>query len=177
MTVANVGANIGYHTLLFAHNVGSRGRVVSFEPDPVNLGELHTNCDANNLDHVSVVEAAVGNEKGKVGFRSGLNGNIDTSSGHSVPITTIDATFSDRPVDFIKVDVEGFEMSVLEGAKDVISRDMPIIFLEMHSKLSTNHSRKNVLKFINSFYNDVRIYQKDEKLTSKIMHRYLGGHF
>jgi hypothetical protein len=72
-TVIDVGANIGYYMLLFAHLVGETGRIICFEPVPENLCELRRNQSRNALENVEIVEAAVGAEAGTVNFSSDLN--------------------------------------------------------------------------------------------------------
>jgi FkbM family methyltransferase len=173
MTVADVGANIGYHTLFFAHHVGSHGSVIAFEPDPNNLRELRMNRDANDLDQVCVVESAVGDKTGTVGFQHGLNGTVNEESQTSVPMTTLNSKFSDRSVDLVKVDVEGFEMSVLKGMDEVILRDYPHIFLEAHPNIITKHSHEEILSFLDEYYEDVKVYVRKKDRISKIKYKYL----
>lgn len=174
MTVVDVGANIGYHTLFFAHHVGSRGSVIAFEPDPRNLRELRMNCDANNLSQVSVIEAAVGDRTGTIGFRPGLNGTVDESSDQSVQITTIDAALTDESVDFVKIDVEGFEMSVLRGMKTVISQDHPTLFVEVHPSMITSQDHQSVIKIIQNFYDDIKYYRIRDNFKQKLTYRYMS---
>ncbi|WP_207477501.1 FkbM family methyltransferase [Arenibaculum pallidiluteum] len=64
MTVVDIGANIGYYTILAAARVGASGRVFAFEPDPVNAALLRENVALNQLDNVQVIEAAIGADDG-----------------------------------------------------------------------------------------------------------------
>lgn len=65
MTVLDVGAHIGYHTLIAARLVGSQGRVYSFEPEPSNFAQLSKNVELNGLDNVTLVQKAISNKSGR----------------------------------------------------------------------------------------------------------------
>jgi FkbM family methyltransferase len=173
MTVADVGANIGYHTLFFAHHVGAEGSIFAFEPDQNNVHELHANVEKNNLRQVRVVESAVGDEVGNVGFRSELNGFVDETSSQSVSATTIDSTFSDESVDLMKIDVEGFELKALRGAQNVISRDRPHLFVEVHPNLISG-SHSEIIHLLSKKYSKIKAYYLKENITDKMLYRYFG---
>jgi len=130
MTVIDIGANIGYFTLLAARLVGALGRVVAFEPSPRNAALLGRNIRANGYHNVTTVAKAVSAVSGIAQFEiepasSGTH-HIATSSSrpNSIPVETVslDDYFTERGqrVDFIKMDAEGSEPSILAGMGTVI---------------------------------------------------------
>ena len=77
MKVVDVGANVGYYTLMFAQVVGPGGRIIAIEPSPCyNLPELKLNIERNELRNVEIVSKAVGNFRGEVGLRAGINSGV-----------------------------------------------------------------------------------------------------
>lgn len=149
MTVIDLGAQIGYFTLLAASLVGEKGRVFAFEPEPRNYALLVKNIEVNAFKNVIPLQKAVSYKTGKVNlFLSKAD-----SSGHSlfkakvarrmetlaesimVDVVSLDEFFNDNgcPIDVIKMDVEGAEMTVLLGmAKILEGNDNPKIFTEFN---------------------------------------------
>jgi len=143
MTVIDIGAHIGYYTLLFAKCVGPKGRVVAFEPLPVNFELLKRNIQLNELPYVQTFSQAVysRNEEIIITVPDELPYSGDASVYHGrgtkqfrVPAIALD-TFCDssglRP-DIVKMDVEGTEYDVLMGAKKTIDRFRPKLLIELH---------------------------------------------
>jgi FkbM family methyltransferase len=148
-TIVDVGANIGIHTVAFAKRSAPDGRVYAFEPDSANLATLHAHIRLNHLeDRVSVFAAAIGATCGEVGFISlsdmvshiAVDGWRDLYAGRAgetvmVAMKTLDSVFPSGRVDFIKIDVEGFEESVLRGAQTLLgdpARRPRAIVVEVH---------------------------------------------
>jgi len=127
----DVGANLGYYTVLMAKAV-PQGRVYAFEPDPFCQALLRLNIHINRLENVVVNGVALGERSGTSSFfrctDSAFNSFKDTarktvSSVIQVSVTTLDefvAANDVRRVDFVKVDVEGAECLVLAGAKQLL---------------------------------------------------------
>ncbi len=148
MTVFDVGAHIGYLTLLFADLVGPEGKVCAFEPHPDNLDRLKTHLALNPMDcEVQVVPAAVGQAAGRADFElshSTSMGRLGESVGGEGPPArriSVEVLDLDRFAfaggggipDLIKIDVEGGETAVLDGMARLISRHGPYLALELHS--------------------------------------------
>jgi FkbM family methyltransferase len=138
MTVLDVGANIGFYTGYFSKLVGESGRVVAFEPEPVNFARLKG--IVGHRANVSLFEGAVGDRWGSISLFVSEDLNVDhqtydNGGGRrkiSVPVTSLDDYVeAGRQVDFIKIDVQGFEYQVLQGAKRVIAENPDVgIFME-----------------------------------------------
>ena len=126
MTVVDVGANIGIYTRYFSRLAGLSGHVHAFEPAPLNFRRLQSNVGA--LPNVTLRQSAVGATRGTLKLFVSAELNVDHRTFDSgdgrlsvdVPATSLDAYFAPgQKVDLIKIDVQGFEMNVLKGARRV----------------------------------------------------------
>ncbi len=123
----DVGANVGSYTVLASAVCGARS--IAIEPDPLTAQALRRNVEANRMvDRVTVVEAAVGADEGTVSFTTGHDTtNHVARSGEAgtreVPLRTLDRLLTGEDPLLIKIDVEGYEPSVLAGARRVIEGD------------------------------------------------------
>jgi FkbM family methyltransferase len=136
-TVLDVGAHVGYYTLLSSVLVGPVGRVFAFEPNPVNHGFLGRHAAVNGCRNVTVVQAAVSDRDGTARFDFGSgSGTGHLAEGGALEVRTValDGFCAEHGItpSAIKVDVEGAEMEVLRGAEDTVSRARPVIFLSTH---------------------------------------------
>jgi len=137
-TVYDVGANVGYYTLLAAHLVGPSGIVIAFEPSLRNLGYLRKHLEINNIHNVVSVRSAVSNRCGETLFMDGPNhamGHISDQGTKKVATTTLDHCVIDEgmPIpDVIKLDIEGAEYLALLGSESMIDLFHPMIFLATH---------------------------------------------
>jgi len=141
--VLDVGANIGCTSILFG-NLAEK--VYCFEPSPTTFGYLEKNVKNARLDRVTPVNVGLGKESGMFELtfsqsdRSGgfVSNVTSASQGHQVEQIKIikgDDFMNESKVpkiDFIKIDVEGFEKSVIEGLSATIARDQPIVVLELN---------------------------------------------
>jgi len=143
MCVFDIGAHLGYYSLLLAKCVGPAGRVVSFEAAPKNFSKLQRNILINKLDNVQLMNLAVFSKSGMIGMSVSPtdNGSGDWSisrqlQGDSIQVQTISLDqFSEANhilPDFIKIDVEGAEYDVLMGGRETIARSQPIMLIELH---------------------------------------------
>jgi FkbM family methyltransferase len=136
MVIYDVGAHVGYYTLMASRLVGPGGRVVAFEPNPSNISFLRRHLGLNGVDNVTVIEAAVSSMAGTAHFDAGGEpsmGHLASTGSLEVKLVTIDAIADEldlRP-NLIKVDVEGHEPPALEGAMRSLVRDRPGVFLSV----------------------------------------------
>lgn len=135
-TVIECGAHHGHDTIVLSRSVGPHGRVVAVEPLPENVAIIRRNCELNGLKNVTVVAAALGAASGAATLRNTSNGAIETApraGGVSVSVATLDELCAQaglRP-DFIKMDVEGYEVAVLQGAQRTLLTH-PNLHIEIH---------------------------------------------
>jgi FkbM family methyltransferase len=138
-TVFDIGANAGTHTIPLAQHVGESGFVVSFEPQRIVYQTLCANVALNSLLNVDSVHAAVGSTVGTVlipdiDYNASANyGGISPQqfdSGRPVPQVVLDDYRSFERVDLLKIDVEGMELEVLEGAQRFLEKYRPLMYVE-----------------------------------------------
>lgn len=147
----DVGANIGYVTLLLSQAVGLEGKVFAFEPLPANLDRLRANVELNSMDaRVTIVPKAVTRSSGLVHFLVGPSvgtGKAEGSAGRQldypdtieVPGVSLDEfILEDRhpTPQVVKMDIEGGETLAFPGMKMVLEGAHPLLFLELHGQES-----------------------------------------
>lgn len=140
-TMIDVGANIGFFTLLASRKVGPSGKVCAFEPVPSTCAAMERNLSINGIVNVIVHEIALSNLTGTVTIHEGPARNrglssirpISNASGrHSVPVAAFDSLEVSRgPIHLIKIDVEGAEQLVIEGAMECLRRNRPHLIIEI----------------------------------------------
>jgi len=144
----DVGAHVGYFTLLAAQRVGAAGRVLSIEPNPFALEQLRGNVDRNDFRNVLVEGTACGDSRDVVKLYLHTQSNSSMASlfagaaaggtAVEVPCTTLDDLCNElrvQRVRLVKVDVEGAELFVLRGMRRIMNEMRPVIVLELHPKL------------------------------------------
>ncbi|MEA5466506.1 FkbM family methyltransferase [Leptothoe sp. PORK10 BA2] len=141
--VFDIGANGGIFTVIAAKKVGENGHVYAFEPGGRELEILKRNIELNGLTNVTVVEVAVSNESGETKFAISEDGAMNSisetqhpgqkiQSWTTVPVVTLDEFVAEQKIDhinFIKVDVEGAEKLVFDGAESLLDSHEPIIIM------------------------------------------------
>ncbi|MGD0542238.1 MAG: FkbM family methyltransferase [Tepidisphaeraceae bacterium] len=150
-TFIDVGANIGTHSLAMSHCVGPRGHVHAFEAQRIIFNMLAGTMALNGLTNVHCYNMAVGDREGRIeipqfDYNRKMNfGSVEFGGqqreklaqdpGHDpsrveyVPLTTLDR-FEFQSVNLMKIDVEGMEVSVVDGAAKTIARCRPVVFIE-----------------------------------------------
>jgi FkbM family methyltransferase len=141
MTVVDVGANLGLYTLYMAGLVGPTGRVIAFEPDPDLVEILRENCSANGVTNVEVHNCALGAEPDhlilhRLTLNSGENHLGSKERGAfrrpvEVVVATFDSLLPDVRPDFVKVDVQGWELNVLKGMRLALLSSRPKVYVEL----------------------------------------------
>jgi FkbM family methyltransferase len=143
MTCLDLGGNIGYTTLYMCRGVGTTGKVYAVEPDPNNIELLRANIKENNYDkRCEITQCAISDSDSTLEFWQADKPNLSSvhKTKHSTSKISVDAYslstfFKDRDFpNFIKMDVEGHEVSIFRGGLDYFSNNEgPIsILLEVH---------------------------------------------
>jgi len=148
MVFVDVGANDGYYTLFAGRRVGPRGKVVAIEPSTRERINLRRNLAQNRLDNVHVVPAALGAVPGDAdlhlaqGVHSGHNtlgkfahDDVTAVNLERVLVKTLDKVAAElelQKIDFVKIDVEGAEASVVAGARSILATMRPVMLLEIN---------------------------------------------
>ena len=150
MHVIDIGANIGYFTMLAARLVGPKGSVLAVEPNPRNVRLLEASRRENGFEHVGIMQVAAGREPGLLVLNTSYsNGTTapppDTINAvlaaETVPCVKIDTLLpAGGQIDFIKIDVEGAEYNALLGCQETIRRSRPIIVSEFSPGLMSGIS-------------------------------------
>jgi len=137
--VVEVGANIGTHTMALSKIVGDKGRVYAFEPQRVVFQTLCANMALNSITNVEAFQVALFNQKGELLIpeidydKEGNFGGIELdrfSDGLKVAQEKADEFLNLKRFDFFKIDVEGMEQGVIEGASKLIEMFKPILYVE-----------------------------------------------
>ena len=141
----DIGANLGYHTVTMGELVGDTGSVISFEPQRIIFQQLNCNVFLNRLGNVHTFQYALGENKGEVYIQEPNYYNVgewpnvtnigNTSinvekRGTPVSQTTLDS-LNLKQLNFIKIDIQGSELSCLKGGYNTISKFKPYIFIEI----------------------------------------------
>lgn len=146
MSFYDVGANIGFFSLLAARLVGEKGQVTAFEADPEIASRLREHVERNCFSWVTVEEKAVWSGRGTVSFERGdpqvspdrgLGRVVKTAGPRTVEIEAVsldEYAQSAAAPDFIKCDVEGAEVEVFRGARRILEEKRPGILCELHSE-------------------------------------------
>jgi FkbM family methyltransferase len=157
MTTLDIGAHVGFYSLLMAHEVGPSGNVIAVEPVPANVAVLTRNLERNGLARVSVLEAAASDTARRARLsvqpeRSGWGSlEIEREGGHiDVPAVRMDEYLLERriqQVGFIKIDVEGHELSVLRGLGEYLApSEGPMLMVERLA--GRNDTWEEILAFL-----------------------------
>jgi FkbM family methyltransferase len=139
----DIGANIGFFALLGARFAGPEGHVYAFEPTPDNAAEIRANVALNEDANVTVIEKAVGAAAGtgrlQVVDDQSWSKLVETGEHPftervmDIEVVAIDDLVGElRPPTLVKIDVEGFELPVLEGMRRTIAEHAPVIICELH---------------------------------------------
>ncbi|HWI22785.1 MAG TPA: FkbM family methyltransferase [Baekduia sp.] len=149
LTIFDIGADLGYFTSFFADRAGALGRVVSFEPNPASYEKTLEQVRLNDLRNVTVLNVACGDRDGELTMAIGsapgegsANPDIRQAMLAEGPVSEIvvravrvDTIIRERGLpapDFVKIDVEGLELPVLQGMTETLAKSHPRLFIELH---------------------------------------------
>lgn len=191
LVIWDVGAHIGYQSLVFAASLGSNVKVISFEPNPNNVKWFKSNMLLNKKysSKISLIENALSNKIENVNFNIGNKNNATSSGGYidnTIPplpessyvnfkkillkTNTIDDIIKTDNLllpDIIKIDVEGAELKVLQGGIETIKKHRPELIIEIHNIPMMFH----VYEFLKSLNYSIKILDEDNKnIQTKIIY-------
>lgn len=172
--IADVGTNVGYYTIWMSKFIISPGRIHSFEPDPLNFKRLRINCELNNLTNVKLNNVAVSDKIGNLSFTKSLdekNHISPTSNDNTITVETISFdAYAEREkiinFSYVKVDIEGFELSFLNGAAALLARKaIDIIQVELNEQVfNSDDYINNILEKIKQIGYRLCQYDYNKKL-------------
>ncbi len=169
--VLDIGAHVGYYTLLLARLVGEQGKVYAFEPDPKNFALLKKNVETNGYKNVIAEQRAVSENAGKamlhIGGRSAHHSLLRNkySSDRSVEVASVrlDDCIKGK-VNFIKIDVEGAEYFAFNGMKSIFRRNKGLMMITEMVPLFLDHLHITPAQFVRLLTDyGLRLYLIDEE--------------
>lgn len=178
--VIDVGANVGIFALKAVRCVGNKGLVITIEPEPNNFELLRKNL--KNYQNVIILQEAVGNYCGEAKLYLSENSEEhsikrDFGGGYVVvKIETLDSIITRlnlKKVNFVKIDVEGAEIDVLERAKKVLSTYKPVLAIEYHG----NKNMNKIIKILKDFSYNFKIMCLDNINSLGIIYAWYGGKY
>ena len=181
--VIDIGAHIGYYSLIFAKLVGAHGHVFSFEPEPSNFKLLEKNIKINNYKNITIIQKAVSNKNTKstlyVGQQSsGANRLYEPNKTFTQDFKTTEVDclkldsflpIVNSKINFIKIDVEGSEYNALLGMKKIIEKNSNLKIFTEFDPLAISDSGENSEKIIDFLINQgFDIFIVDENLQKLV---------
>jgi len=194
-SVIDVGAHIGYYSLMAAHRlrqVGA-GLVFAFEPHPINFADLQRNQQLNNLSNLILIQKAVADQTTQMRlFSSPLSGchslrqfpyHSDSYEVESITLDDFMVHYSTK-ISLLKIDVQGAELLTLRGAQQLLERDRPLVIYEEFEEgyRLFNYTTAELRHFMNKIeydlyqvdnfgdFGDVLAVPKEKHLTFSIKH-------
>lgn len=172
MVCLDVGGNIGYYTLFESNIVGENGKVIAIEPSPPNFQHLKKNLEIQNTENVDAYNFAAGDKDGEINFLvyEESNGSFTIPDGETTDLpgelikvqakrldTFLDELKQDH-VDFVRMDVEGYESHIIGGMTNTIKKSKPMFQIEVHASIMGKDGTKKFLKTFQDFGYESKYY-------------------
>jgi FkbM family methyltransferase len=159
MTFIDVGANIGYFTLLAATLVGTSGKTIAVECNPKNCELIYMSLHRNGFDNVLVYPFALSDTRKLMRFTSGFSNGVvnelaeEDEESVIVPAVTLDSLVQNEPrIDIIKMDIEGSEAKAWQGMQQIVDKHRPTILMEFFPDLLGKISEVKAEEFLNKIF-------------------------
>lgn len=168
--VFDIGANVGFHSLMLSELAGERGHVYAFEPNSENCRLILMASEHNHISNITLLPIALSDQRGWAYFSSHIGSNggfvsqqFVTLHGHGTVVPTFTLDEMSLPnVDVIKIDVEGAEYKVLKGGEALLSHSRPAIICEFSMEMINRVSGVAPADFLNWIMGmDYRIFILD----------------
>lgn len=175
----DIGANVGYYTLLAARLVGLHGKVFAFEPVIRNIVYLYQHISLNKINNVTIISGACSDTLSFQVFSAGRNfaeGHLGEDNGthNTFPVLTVSVDNVVQRLgvypNVIKIDVEGAELAVLKGANATLHKARPKIFLSTHSDIL----RSTCLEYLKECGYAYEVLSQDKINPSEFLAIYAG---
>lgn len=162
-TVLDIGAGCGDTALYFSKKICNSGHCFSFEPFDVNLKYIKKNIIQNHCENVTIIPSAISDKK-EISFldcnaspvTASFDANSkDTNMSTQISLSTVDEFSTDRHIDFIKADIEGYELKMLHGARETLRRDKPVCALTLYHR---EDDFQTLPKYLQSIHPDYKFY-------------------
>lgn len=170
--IIDVGAHIGTYTIPLALQIGNNGKVIALEPNDKNADILEKNISINKLSNVILVRKAAAKQAGMLNLRLtsdpmlsmiSTDTDIDATSVKTTDLDSLVDDLSVRRVDWLKIDAEGFELEILEGAKNILKRFEPSIIIE-----SRQENQKKMKDMLGEYGYNVRFLAGEYFIAEKM---------
>ncbi len=175
MYCLDVGSNIGYYSCLESNAVGNTGKVISIEPSPINFKYLKKNIELQNMSNTEIHNFACGSENSEIEFLVSDRSNwsrvatdkfVDAPPDAilqtiKVPMKTVDYLIEEKSLpqlDFIRMDVEGYEVNIVEGMHKTLEKFNPLLHMEIHLFLLGISETKKLLQNIQKHGYEILYY-------------------
>lgn len=180
----DVGSNIGLFSLIASKIVGEEGKVICFEPSPLTYSRLKENVKINNFNNLDIRNLGLSDSRGELTFYVSKNGydawnSFSPSKDNklelsiNVPVSTLDFELNDidkSKIKLVKIDVEGWEKFVLQGAKEFLTNFNPIVMVELteQNTFNSGYSVHEIYDIMKNFgYTWYRLQQGELVLEEK----------
>lgn len=196
-TIYDVGSNIGMYTLFFASNALPDGIVYSFEPNQEVFKELLLNCEINGLQNIKTFNLAVGSKnavnkivydpthKGTGSLSKSIQESFIKSSklikSQEVKVVSLDNMVYEKGLkapDFVKIDVEGYEINVLNGMMKIIYENKPKLYIELHGSTKENKydNIRRIFLLLREYDYNIEHIESGKEVSIDEINKYSEGH-
>jgi FkbM family methyltransferase len=180
--ILEIGANIGYYTILQSKKIGPKGQIYAIEPEKENFEYLKKNVKLNKLNNVTLFKQAIGDKNGELEIYAYEQGNLNSpfkwddnyKGKEKVKEQTID-TFLEGKKDpnWIRMDVEGYEYNILIGAKKTLrNKNLKRMFIEFHFGMVEKQNMVDLLKMIRDSGFEIEYAIVEDKAISECLGRF-----
>jgi FkbM family methyltransferase len=176
VVLVDIGANIGYYSLLAATHLGETGKIIAFEPSKESCNLLKMSVKRNGFKNVAIYAKAIADIDGMVGFHMDdsngiINKELSGASAYQVEAVKLEHILrAESHIDLIKMDVEGAEGLVLRGAENLMRTHHPIVFTEFNPPSIASTSNMTADDFLNRFRSmgyELHVIDKDKGASQR----------